>query len=155
MIDRFERFSLAIFEISYCWHKLAAEEMAKYGLKGPHAIYLLMLRRSEQSLTAAQLCELCGRDKADVSRAIAVLEQKGYIYKEAGRYRAKLYLTEQGKQMAQYVRDIAQRAVTVAGGDISDEDRAVLYGALESIAGKLQELSIDSLPEGRNEREMV
>ena len=42
---RFERFSLAIFEISRCWHKLAADEMAKYGLKGPHAMYLVTIRR--------------------------------------------------------------------------------------------------------------
>ena len=27
MIERFERFSLAIAEISRCWHKLAGEEM--------------------------------------------------------------------------------------------------------------------------------
>lgn len=30
--ERFERFSLAIFEISRYWHKLAAEEMAGGGL---------------------------------------------------------------------------------------------------------------------------
>lgn len=30
MVDRFERFSFAISEISRCWHKLAAEEMEKY-----------------------------------------------------------------------------------------------------------------------------
>ena len=28
MVERFARFSLAISEISRCWHKLAAEEMA-------------------------------------------------------------------------------------------------------------------------------
>ena len=33
MVERFERFSLAIFEISRYWHKLAAEEMSAYGLK--------------------------------------------------------------------------------------------------------------------------
>ena len=27
MLERFERFSLAIFEISRCWHKLAAAEL--------------------------------------------------------------------------------------------------------------------------------
>ena len=33
MVDRFERFSFAISEISRCWHKIAAEEMEAYGLK--------------------------------------------------------------------------------------------------------------------------
>lgn len=154
-MDRFERFAVAVAGISYHVHRLMNQVMERYDLRGINAMYLTVLSRVDGGITASQLGEYCCRDKADVSRAIAVLEQKGYIYKEAGRYRAKLYLTEQGKQMAQYVRDIAQRAVTVAGGDISDEDRAVLYGALESIAGKLQELSIDSLPEGHDEREMV
>ena len=36
--ERFEKFSLAISEISRCWHKLAGDEMLRYGLKGPHAI---------------------------------------------------------------------------------------------------------------------
>lgn len=35
MVERFERFSLAIAESSRCWHKLAGEEMKVYGLKGP------------------------------------------------------------------------------------------------------------------------
>ena len=66
MVDRFERFSFSVFEISRCWHKLAAEEMAKYDLKGPHAIYLTVLQHNPEGLTAARICELCGRDKADV-----------------------------------------------------------------------------------------
>ena len=45
MVERFARFSLAIFEISRCWHKLAAEEMAAYGLRGAHAIYLTAMYR--------------------------------------------------------------------------------------------------------------
>ena len=31
MLNRFTKFSLLIAEIDRCWHKLAAEEMAKYG----------------------------------------------------------------------------------------------------------------------------
>lgn len=39
MIQRFEQFTAAIFEISRRWHKLAEEELSVYGLKGPHATY--------------------------------------------------------------------------------------------------------------------
>jgi len=150
MVDRFERFSLAIFEISHCWHKLAGEEMAKYGLKGPHAIYLHTLYRSEQSLTAAQLCELCGRDKADVSRAMALMEEKGLVKKEGGsanQYRAHLVLTDEGIQAAEHVCRRAGVAVEHAGRGISDEHRAIFYSALESIAANLQTLSKEGLPQ--------
>ena len=73
MLERFERFSCAMFEISRCWHKIAAEEMEKFGLRGPHVLYLIMLLRSEQPMTAARLSEVSGRDKADVSRAITMM----------------------------------------------------------------------------------
>ena len=62
MIHRFARFTLAVSEISRCWHKLAGEELAKYGLKGPHAIYLTAMYRYPEGITVPQLCELCGKD---------------------------------------------------------------------------------------------
>ena len=43
MLERFERFSLAIFEISRCWHKLAAAELAALVLTG---VFLAVNRRT-------------------------------------------------------------------------------------------------------------
>lgn len=146
MIERFERFSLAIFEISHCWHKLAAEEMTHYGLKGPHAIYLLTLYRVQENLTAAQLCELCGRDKADVSRAVALMEEKGLILRQGSSYRAKLVLTDTGRQAAEHVCTRATAAVECAGEGISEENRAIFYACLESIAQNLQILTQKGIP---------
>ena len=67
MTDRFERFSISISEISRYWHKLASEEMEKHGLRGPHSVYLLTMQSYPDGITAPQLCELCGKDKSDVS----------------------------------------------------------------------------------------
>lgn len=148
MVDRFERFSLSVFEISRCWHKLAAEEMAKYGLKGPHAIYLSVLQHHPEGLTAARLCELCGRDKADVSRALAVLDEKGMIGREDGSgYRARISLTEAGSQAAEHVARRASVAVELAGKGITDEDREVFYEAMASITDSLKKLCREGLPE--------
>ena len=58
MVERFARFSLAIFEISRCWHKLAAEEMAAYGLRGAHAIYLTAMYRCKDGVTGPS-CASC------------------------------------------------------------------------------------------------
>lgn len=147
MTDRFERFSFAIFEISKCWHRLAAEEMAKYGLKGPHALYLATLRNYPEGITATQLCELCGRDKADVSRAMGLMERKGLLVKQGeSAYRAPLKLTDVGKQAAEQVCGRANLAVELAGKDISEEDRKILYAALESITANLHRLTKEGLP---------
>lgn len=147
MLNRFERFSYAIFEISRCWHKLAAEEMEKYDLKGPHAIYLLAMLRSGDGITAAQICELCARDKADVSRALALMEQKGLVKKEGSNYRALLKLTEAGEQAARHVCRRAGVAVEHASTGYSQEQREIFYQVLETITTNLQALSKEGLPE--------
>lgn len=149
MVERFERFSLAVFEISRCWHKLAAEEMAAYGLKGSHAIYLTTMYRYEEGVTGPQLCELCGRDKSDVSRAAALLQQRGFVTKEEvgqSLYRGLLKLTAQGRAAAEQVSRRASLAVELAGAGLSDETRTCFYEALGSIAGHLRELSKEGLP---------
>ena len=76
-------FSFEIFEITRCWHKLASEEMSKYGLKGPHATYLMALLKYENGITAPQICELCGKDKADVSRMMSIMGKKGLVVNDA------------------------------------------------------------------------
>lgn len=146
MLERFERFSYGIFEISRCWHRLAAEEMEKYGLKGPYAVYLLALRRSPDGITAAQLCEVCARDKADVSRAVRAMEEKGLICREGSSYRALLKLTDAGHLAAQHVCQRASVAVELAGQGFSDQQREVFYQVLETITANLQKLSKEGLP---------
>ena len=148
MVDRFERFSFMIFEITRCWHKLASEEMTKYGLKGPYAIYFTVLQNYPEGLTSSRLAELCGRDKADVSRAVSHLEEKGLITRQQGNpYRAKLMLTDSGMIAAQLVSRRAAQVVELAGKDISDADRDNFYQVLTSITENLHTLCQDGLPE--------
>ncbi len=150
MTDRFERFSIAISEISKYWHRLASEEMEKHGLKGPHAIYLTTLFRNPDGLTAPQICEISGKDKADVSRMMAIMEKNGLVTKESvnkNLYRAVFRLTDGGRKAAEHVSKRAQLAVDIAGGDLTEEQRAVFYESLEVITNKLRELSRDGLPE--------
>lgn len=147
MVRRFERFSCAISEISRYWHKLAGEEMEKYGLKGSHSVYLTALYRNSPGVSSAQLCELTGRDKADVSRMMTIMEQKGLVIREGASYRAKLMLTQAGREAAEQVCLRAAKAVELAGGDLSEEQRCVFYDALDSIADNLRRLCETGLPE--------
>ena len=152
MLNRFAKFSLSISEIDRCWHKLAAEEMAKYDLNSPHAVYLNTLYDAgEEGVTAAQLAELCRKNKADVSRMIAILEKKQLVQKMAvgeNLYRAKLVLTQEGKKAAEHVRRRAATAVELAGSGLTAQERETFYKALEQITENLQKLSKDGLPNG-------
>lgn len=151
MVDRFARFSLAINEIYRYWHQLTTEEMAEYGLKGPHCTYLLHISNHPDGLTATQLCELCGKDKADVSRTMAYLEDKGMVTKEGfnqNLYRGVYKLTDEGQKAAAHVHRRAGLAVELAGKDLTEENRAIFYEALESITTNLRKLSKEGLPQG-------
>ena len=150
MVERFERFSLAISEISYHWHKLSADEMKKYGLKSTHSLYLLTMLKYPEGLTAPQLYEICGKDKSDVSRMMAILEEKNFVKKEGiyqNLYKGSFKLTDEGVAVAKGVRRRAALAVEYAGKDMAEEERVIFYTALESIAGNLKILTQDGIPE--------
>ena len=150
MIDRFEHFSLAISEISHCWRKLASEEMAKYGLRAPHATYLTTISRYPEGISVPQLCELCGKDKSDASRMVAILEEKGMVQKvcvDGSLYRGKLMLTDKGQVAAGHVQRKAGQAVELAGRGLDEESREIFYRALDSITANLIELTKNGLPE--------
>lgn len=150
MIDRFEKFTFSIFEITRYWHKLASDEMVRYGLKGAHATYLSTLYNHDEGVTAPVLAELCGKDKADVSRAMALMEDKGLVIKEAvgkNKYRGLLKLTQEGKQAAVRVRERIAVAVDLSGKGLTIEQRDAFYHALGLITDNMRELSANGLPE--------
>ena len=148
MLDRFERFSLAIAEISRCWHKIAAEELSRYDLKASHVTYLLTLARYPEGLTAPKLAELCDRDKADVSRMVSILEDKGLVTKDgigANRYRGCLRLTREGQSVAKELSARTELAVEQAGAGLPEENRAIFYEALETITMNLRRICQEGL----------
>ena len=154
MIGRFEQFSSAISCIYKYIQKIEREEMAKYGLRGPHVQCLLALSRGEEGLTASQLCEVCDKDKAAISRAVSELEKAGLLLREGTSYRARLKLTGEGKRTAGRISGIVEDAVGLAGRGLTDEDRKVFYAALDRIASNLRVLSEEGLPEAaRNKNE--
>ena len=148
MLNRFEHFTAAISAIYRDIQKIERDEMEKQGLRGAFAQYLLALKRHPQGITAAALCEVCDKDKAAVSRVITELEAKGLLYKDSeGQYRAKLYLTPAGEEAAAFVEKRASAAVELAGNGLSDSDRTVFYNAMERIAGNLQQICLNGIPE--------
>lgn len=143
-IERFERFTYNIFKIFKHWHKIAANEMAKYGLGGAHVNYLLTLHRYAEGLTAANLCKLCCKDKADTSRALAKLIEHRLAEKNGANknsYGAVFKLTEKGVDIAQSIKERINIAVEQAGKNLSEEKRAAFYEALEICANSLVDLS--------------
>ena len=150
MISRYEIFSAAIACLYHDIQKIERVEMAKYGLKGPHAQCLLAMSRHPEGLTSSRLCEICEKDKAAVSRSVAELEQAGLLSideKKGVRYRALLRLTPAGFSAADAVRERAELAVFRAGTGLDDSQREVFYEVLGKISGNLHAICKDGLKE--------
>ena len=155
MLSRYEQFSFLISVIYRHIQKIERDEMVKRGYKGSFAQYLSAIGRFPDGVTSVQLCEMCDKDKAAVSRAVTEMEAYGLIRREAEGetfYRARLVLTEEGRKTADFVADRARLAVSAAGKGMIDEDRRVFYASLDLIASNLQWISKTGLPEQEEQK---
>ncbi len=142
MENRFETFTLLISGINRAIQKIKTEEMAEFDLKSSHVSCLYYIYK-EKSMTARDLCEICGEDKANISRAIKYLEQNGYLVCESTaqkRYLSPISLTEKGtaigRQLVLRVDGMLERASL----GIGEEERAVMYRSLYAINENLNKI---------------
>ena len=148
MVNRFEHFASSISCIYRYIQKIERDEMEKHGLKGPHAMCIVIISRYEEGLTSSELCKVCDKDKAAISRTIAQLVNKGIVERRCVNginYRSKLVLTEKGAEIANTVNELVKAAVDKAVDGISDEEREAFYTALDLYATNLQNMAIKGL----------
>ena len=141
MLNRFGAFVGGITACYKYIQRIKSMEMTELGLKGTHVMCLFHLHRHEEGLTAAQLCQLCGEDKAAISRTLSELEGKGYLHTQAtaGRkYRATLQLTEAGELVADHIDTLIEGWVGIGGDGLGEAEREEFYRILEHIAGNLK-----------------
>lgn len=148
MIERFSQFCTSIASIQRSIMKIERVEMAKYGLKGPHANCLVAMARYPEGITAARLCDICDKDKAAISRTVSELEDAGMVLRQdpdGKRYRSVLRLSEKGKEIANRVNDLVLLAVAKASDGYDKEKQQVFARVLNLVAGNLQDICRDGL----------
>ena len=144
MLDRFERFFGTLSEVHRYLHRIMTDEMQKYDLKGAYAVYFVALYQYGR-LTATELGAKCERNKADVSRAISALEDRGLVFRHnnlnSGVYRAQISLTTDGFRIAEIMCERARAVVEMAGQGLADESRTVFYAVFDTIANNMKKIS--------------
>lgn len=98
-------------KIAKSFNKKFGDLLVPYGLSKLHSFYILCLHTHKNGLTLNQLNFLTGCDKANTSRAIADLEDKGIVMKSSmsNEKKYKVFLTEQGFQVAkEFVKEIKE-----------------------------------------------
>lgn len=148
MIGRFETFTFSLNELITSWNKIANEELKKYGMKGTYVVYLIALYKHFEGLTSANLCEMCSKDKAEVSRAINELEKKGLVVRKnvtVNGYRALISLTNEGRATTFAIRERVKLAVEKGGSGLSEEERENFYRSLKIISDNLKGITKEGL----------
>lgn len=145
MLTRFESFVTGITVCYKAIQRIKSSEMTEFGLKGTHTMCLFFLRRYEEGLTAAAICQLCAEDKAAVSRTLSFLREKGYVKSEGSAYRAKWSLTDAGQDVVSRFDNLIEQWVGCGGDGLTDEERETFYKVLDAIAHNLRE-TMDTTP---------
>lgn len=142
MQERFKEFTVLVANINRSIYKLKMEEMAEFNLKSSHVSCLYYIYKAD-SLTAKELCDVCGEDKANISRAIKYLENNGYLFckcKTQKRYQSSLELTEKGCEVGKYIVDKIDNILNYASAGLSEEHRKIMYQSLYLINENLNKL---------------
>lgn len=80
-----------------------SQKMSEYGLKGSTAQSICCIASSENGLNASEISDRMQIDKAQVSRCMAELVDKGLVFhdeQEGKQYRQKYCLTQKGREVA-------------------------------------------------------
>lgn len=142
MQNRYQTFTLLNAQITRCLRRIKTEEMADLKLKSGHVSCLYYLHNLG-NMTAKRLCDICGEDKANISRSIEYLEKNGYLAMLSEgdlRYKRRYTLTEKGTKVAQQLDEKIARVLAVAGEGIEEGDRAIMYACLSKISTNLQSI---------------
>lgn len=135
----FENFAVVIMKLNKLIQRIKQFEMREYGLKAIHVMCVYYLDENPAGLTSGELVKLTLEDKAAVSRAVAALQEKGYVRCAQKIHNAKLTLTDEGKKLAFAISERSNKAVEAGSADMSEEQRRLFYGYLNETADKLAE----------------
>lgn len=145
MVDRFQLLTANIAKMSRYIKRIKSEEMAdiRPDLKGPHVSCLYYIYKSDGTMTAKEITEVCDEDKAAISRSLDSLEKEGYITCESKtekRYKSPISLTEKGKEVAVLIEKKIDKIVDMAGVGLTEENRKIFYQSLAIISKNLKDL---------------
>lgn len=145
--ERFLPFILSIDRISKNIKRIKDKAMEKYDLRSAHVMCLFNLAKSPDGLNSTELADICGVDKAFVSRVTTELENRGYIERKQNShgsiYKSKFVLTQEGLEINEYIGKKIAEIMGKVSGEIPDHKLKVFYEVLaiidENISFQLKE----------------
>ena len=154
MIERFDMFTTLITSVNRCIKKIRNEEMAEFDLKSKHLSCIYYIYKNKK-LTATQLCDICLEDKANISRSIKYLVDHGFLTQSSSKvknYQCYYKLTDKGAAVAKIINEKINNILSKSGAGLSEEERIIMYRALEVVSNNLINIC-DNYTNGGNNNE--
>ena len=142
--DRFELFDVSVSLICKSIQKIKSEIMQSYGLKSSHVLFMVQLGKRKEGLTASELSKAGHMDKAQISRVVSELTDKGFITRYSGskqKYKNRFTLTEAGRSIANDLDNLIGKALEYVSGSIPKADLEIFYRTLFTISDNLFSLT--------------
>lgn len=133
----FEIFPVYISDVLKKMHKTQAEALEPLSLSAIHAPYMTTLYRYPEGLTMAELSKLLRLDKANTSRAMNELLEKGYAEKtEDKKKNSVLRRTKSGAKAAESLTESTTNFINEVLSPLDGFEKRRLYRLLFKLASK-------------------
>ncbi|MBR5122956.1 MAG: MarR family transcriptional regulator [Anaerotignum sp.] len=149
----FEVFDGLIASAGKTLQRIKTDKMEKYGLGSTHTTCLCKLGKAgEVGVTQKELTEQEAIDRAQVSRVLRDLENKGLVQAVgSSAYKRRYCLTEKGIAITDEINGIILEINRYVSGDISEHDLRVFYGVMQTIDKNLKKAEERFCREAENE----
>lgn len=136
--ERFASFYLLISGIYKEIQRIESHRIKEMELKSVHVLWLYLLQKHPEGLSAAELARRGDIDRSLVSREIGMLVKRGYLTASSSgckrKYNWKLALTEKGSAVAKKISEIAMDVQTFVDRGLSMAELSSFYRVLEHIS---------------------
>lgn len=109
----------------------------------PEQFGILFFLSQKNGIYQRQLCLSLMKDRANVTRMINILEEKGFVYREkdaVNKRITKVFITEKGLEKAKILTPLRDKLIEKATLGISKDEQKKLMQLLEKVRVNLEDL---------------
>lgn len=144
MENRYDKFTALVFNISHYIQKIKNQEMTKLGLKASYVQCLFYLYNFKEGKTITELCDLCGEDKAAISRTVKELTKLEIVFCDKDKnkkYRNPIKLTEKGRDVAKIICQKIDKIFDLGSHGVDKQNIQQFYEILTRVSDNLKNFS--------------
>ena len=143
--ERFAEFSGLVDSAYKSLRRAQGKYTRSFGLRSMHVACMLRLLDAGRGLSATELSELCGVDRAQISRVVGELTAARLLREaepgEKRRYRGCLELTDAGRAQAEAMSAIVAEKLDSVAETLPPDDVETFYRVFREITALLEDIS--------------